>query len=103
MDGVSNQMKDNSEQVNTFEKIEILENATILFKDGNRAIFEAIFLAAEEEIIFGQILMPGKTDSFKSIKNTDANYIFKECGGIPKDSIKSIEAGTKKTVLKISE
>ena len=100
MDGGSSQMKDNNEKVDTLGMIEILENATIIFKDGNRAIFEAISLTAEEEIIFGQILISKRTDSFKPINSIDGNYIFKECGGIPKYSIKSIEGGTKKTVFK---
>jgi len=83
-----------------FETIEILENATIIYDDGKRAIFEAIFLTDGGEIIFGQLRNVEKTDLCKSISSIDCHEIFRECGGIPKDNIRSIEDGAKKTVLK---
>ena len=76
---------------NKFELIEILENATIIYKNGNREIFEAIYPTEYGEVIFGQIL-------YGSIE--DCPGFFKECGGIPKDNIKSIVGGIKKTVVK---
>lgn len=82
------------------ETIEILENATIVYDDGNRTIFKAILLTNKREIIFGQILTVENVDHCKSIRDIDCHDVFKECGGIPKDIIKSIEGGTKKTVLK---
>jgi len=82
------------------ETIEILENATIVYDDGNRAIFKAILLTNKREVIFGQILTVENVDHCKSIGGIDCHDVFRECGGIPKDIIKSIEGGTKKTVLK---
>jgi hypothetical protein len=93
-------MKKDNKKDDTFEMIEILENATIIYEDENRAIFEAIFLTDKGEIIFGRILAVEKTDLCKSVSSIDCHDIFRECGGIPKDNIKSIEGGTKKTVLK---
>ncbi len=93
-------MNDENKKDDTFEMIEILENATIIYDDGNRAIFEAIFLTAEGEIIFGQILKVEKTDLCKSISSIDCRDIFRECGGIPKDNVKRIEGGTRRTVYK---
>ena len=83
-----------------FEIIEILENATIIYEDGKREIFEAIFLTEHGEIIFGQILADEKVNLCKSVSSVDCHDIFMEYGGIPKDNIKSIEGGTRKTVLK---
>jgi hypothetical protein len=82
-----------------FEIIEILENATIIYEDGKREIFEAIFLTDEGEIIFGQLLAVENTDLCESVNSIDCHDVFGECGGIPKDNIKSIEGGTKKNVL----
>lgn len=84
----------------TFEMIEILENATIIYNDGDRAIFKAIFLTDKKEIIFGQILTVENADHCKSVSSIDCHAIFRESGGIPKDNIKSIVGGTKKSVLK---
>ena len=92
-------MNDNKKDA-IFEIIEILENATIIYDDGNRAIFKAILLTDKREIIFGQILTFEKTDHCKSISSIDCHDVFRECGGIPKDIIKSIEGGIKKTVFK---
>ncbi len=39
----------------TFEMIEILENATIIYNDEDRAIFEAILLT-DQGLIFGQMV-----------------------------------------------
>ena len=93
-------MNDENRKDDTFEMIEILENATIIYDDGDKAIFEAIFLTDKREIIFGQILTVEKADHCKSVSSIDCHKIFMECGGIPKDNIKSIEGGTKKIVLK---
>ena len=79
-----NQMKKDDK----FGMIEILENATIIYKDTEREIFEAIFITDSRDIIFGQIL------------SNDSQDLFVECGGIPKDNIKSIEGGTKKMAYK---
>ena len=92
-------MNDDNKKDDTFEMIEILENATIIYDDGDRAIFEAILLT-DQGVIFGQILIVEKTDLCKSISSIDCHEIFRECGGIPKDNIKSIEGGIKKKVFK---
>jgi len=91
-----NQMKKDDK----FEMIEILENATLIYEDGKREIFEAIFLTEYGEIIFGQIVADEKVDLCKSVSSGDCHDIFREYGGIPKDNIKSIEGGSKKTVLR---
>ena len=93
-------MKDDNKKDDTFEMIKILENATIIYDDGNRAIFEAIFLTNKGEIIFGQILKVEKSDHCKSVSSIDCHEIFMECGGIPKENIKHIEGGIKKPVFK---
>lgn len=81
------------------EMIEILENATVIYEDGKREIFEAILLTDEGEIIFGQLLAVENTALCKSVNSIERHDVFGECGGIPKDNIKSIEGGTKKKVL----
>ena len=93
-------MKDDNKKDDTFEMIEILENATIIYDDGDKAIFEAIFLTDKREIIFGQILTVEKADHCKSVSSIDCHEIFMECGGIPKENIKHIEGGIKKSVFK---
>jgi hypothetical protein len=95
MDRCGNQMKKDKK----FEMIEILENATIIYEDGKREIFEAFFLTEYGEIIFGHLLAYENTDLCKSVNGVDCQDIFMECGGIPKDNIKSIEGGNKKNVL----
>jgi len=93
-------MKEDNKKDDTFEMIEILENATIIYDDGDRAIFKAIFLTDKKVIIFGQILTVENTDHCKPASSIDCHDVFMECGGIPKDIIKSIEGGIKKTVFK---
>ncbi len=92
-------MKEDNKINDTFEMIEILENATIIYDDGDREIFEAILLT-DNGVIFGWILKIEKTDNCKSISSIDCHEIFMEGGGIPKDNIKHIEGGIKKTVIK---
>ncbi len=99
MGGRGSQMNDDNKKDDTFEMIEILENATMIYDDGDRAIFEAILLT-DQGVIFGQILKVEKSDHCKSVSSIDCHEIFMEYGGIPKDIIKSIEGGTKKTVFK---
>jgi len=55
-------MNDENKKDDTFEMIEILENATIIYDDGNRAIFEAIHITDKGVILIGRILKDGKTD-----------------------------------------
>ena len=93
-------MKDVYRKHDELMKIEILENATIIYDDGDRAIFKAIFLNDKKVIIFGEILTIENQDRSKSYGNIDCYDVFLECGGIPKDNIKSIEGGTKKIVFK---
>ena len=92
-------MNDNKKD-DLFEIIEILENTIIIYKDGDRVIYEAVFLNREREIIFGKLLRDDELDLDNSIELSDCNEIFIEYGGIPKDNIKSIEGGIKKTVFK---
>lgn len=93
-------MYDDSKKDETFETIEILENAILIYNEGDRAIFEAIFLTNEREIISDQILTTKKKDLDKSDRIFDCNEIFIECGGILKENIKYIKGGTKRTVFK---
>ncbi len=83
-------MKDGNKNDGTYETIEIMENATIIYNDEDRAIFKAIFIKNKREVIFGQVF-------FVEDENL---YYFSESGGIPRDNIKSIVGGTKKFVLK---
>ena len=99
MENRGNQMNDDNKKDDTFEMIEILENATIIYDDGDRAIFEAILLT-DQGVIFGQILKVEKSDHCKSVNSIDCHEIFMECGGIPKENIKHIEGGIKKPVFK---
>ena len=100
MGGRGSQMNDDNKKDDTFEMIEILENATIIYDDENRAIFEAIFLTDKGVILIGRILKDEKTDHCKSIGSIDCHEIFMEDGGIPKENIKHIEGGIKKKVFK---
>ena len=100
MGGRGSQMNDDNKKDDTFEMIEILENATIIYDDGNRAIFETSYITDKGMILIGRILKVEKTDLCKSISSIDCHDIFRECGGIPKDTIKSIEGGIKKKVFK---
>ena len=92
-------MNNNNKKEDTFEMIEILENAAIIYDDGDREIFEAIFLT-DNEVIFGWILKIEKTDDCKSVSSIDCHEKFIESGGIPKDNIKHIKGGIKKKVFK---
>ena len=100
MDGRGSQMNDKNKKDDTFEMIEILENATIIYDDGGRAIFETIHITDKGVILIGRILKDEKIGHCKSIGNIDCHEIFMEDGGIPKDNVKRIEGGTRKTVYK---
>jgi len=93
-------MKEANKKIDTSEIIEIVENATIIYTEGKRAIFEAIFVTEEGEIIFGQIVKVEKTDYCRSAGSIDCHEIFIEWGGIPKDNINHIEGGIKKKVFR---
>ncbi len=77
-------MKYENKKDKTLETIEILENAIVIFDNGDKELFDAIQIT-NNEVIFGRIL------------NKDG---FVEGGCIPKNSIKCINVGAKRTVYK---
>jgi hypothetical protein len=93
-------MSDKSKKDDTFETIEILENVTIICDDGDRAIFETIHITDKGVILIGRILKDEKIGHCKSIGSIDCHEIFMEDGGIPKDNVKQIKGGIKRTVYK---
>jgi len=100
MGGRGSQVNDDNKKDDTFETIEILENVTIIYDDGDRAIFETIHITDKGVILIGRILKDEKTGHCKSIGSIDCHEIFMEDGGIPKDNVKRIEGGTRRTVYK---
>ena len=78
------------------EMIEILENAIVIYIDGNRELFDAIYIIPRE-VIIGRILKLDKTEMCKGITCCEL-FVGSEC--IPKNNIKSIEGGTKRSIYK---
>ena len=77
------------------EMIEILENAIVIYINGNRELFDAIHII-HRKVIIGRILRLDKTEKCKYISCCE---LFVGIGCIPKNNIKSIEGGTKRWVL----
>jgi len=82
MNGCDNLMNNDKKIADTYQIIEILENATVIFNDGNRTLFDAIHIT-DKIVIIGRIMNHEE---------------FMESGGIPKHNIKNIEASTKRKV-----
>ena len=83
----------------SFEKIEILENALIVYSDGKSEVFDGIEIK-NDKVIFGRFKIL-KNNNFKqnlkSFKNS--NIIFVETGAIPKSNIKKINGGKKRLIF----
>ena len=82
-----------------FKKIEILENALIIYSDGNKEVFDGIKVK-NDKVIIGR---------FKTIKNNNVKKnlksfkkyieIFVETGVIPESNIKNIKGGKKRLIF----
>ena len=71
----------NGKKDDPFGTIEILENAIVIYTDGNREIFEAIRMT-DRGVIIGRVL--------------DDEFV--DCGFISKGNIKEIRDGVKKQI-----
>jgi len=69
---------------NIFEKIKIIQNPVVIYKNNNRELFEGIYLT-DKKIYTGYILN---------------NEIFVEGGFIPKHNVKQIISGIRRTIQK---
>lgn len=87
MEYYGNYMYRENKKQNTFDIIEIFENVTIIYNDGIRELFDAIYLD-NNAVYTGKVL---KIDNLE---------VFLEGGGIPKNIIKHIEWNIKKKVFK---
>jgi len=65
--------------------IEVMENATIVYTDGVKERFEAVYLT-DKRVITGRIFKTNGIDEFK------------ECGFISRQNIKEIHNGSKRKV-----
>ena len=79
---------------NKSKTIKILENAMVIYKEGDRELFDAI-LITDKEVIIGRIF---RIDKKRKCKEITCCEVFVESGGIPKKNIKCIEGGSKKVV-----
>ena len=66
-----------------YDTVKIVENAIIIYDDRTVTMYEAIYIT-ETEVEFGKI----------------SNDVFIKYGGIPIDSVKQINAGNTKLVLR---
>lgn len=85
MDCYGIQMFENNKKNETYEIVEIFENVTIIYNDGIREVFDAIY-QNNNAVYTGTIL---------KINNHE---VFVEGGGIPKNIIKNIEWKNKKKI-----
>lgn len=81
-----------------FERIEIYENASIIYPDGNRDVFEGIQIS-DNKVIFGRV----KVIKYNTVKNNlkplkDSIEVFVETGIIPESNIKKIQGGKKRLI-----
>lgn len=81
-----------------FERIEIFENASIFYPDGNRETFDGIQIS-NNKVIFGRIKII-KCSNFKKNPKPLKNSIevFVETGVIPESNIKKIQGGKKRLI-----
>jgi hypothetical protein len=75
-------MKKNNDK-NGLTSIEVIENPIVIYKDGKKELFNAIYIT-DGNIIIGNIVNDGD------------NEVFVRTGGIPIQNISKIEAKTKK-------
>ena len=68
----------------TYEMIEILENATVFYTDGTQEKYDAIHIT-DKWVFTGHVLN---------------NEVFVEGGGIPKENVKHIEHNAKRKIRK---
>ncbi|KYK29240.1 hypothetical protein AYK20_06015 [Thermoplasmatales archaeon SG8-52-1] len=81
-----------------YERIEIFENASIIYPDGNREVFDGIQIS-DNKVIFGRI----KIIKCNNTKNNrthlkDSIEVFIETGVIPESNIKKIQGGKKRLI-----
>lgn len=67
--------------------IEIIQDAIVVYKDGLKELFDAIYIT-DESLITGRIV------------NVDDLRVFVEEGGIPKQNVLRIEGGKKMKVFR---
>jgi hypothetical protein len=92
-------MKIRKSENKSFKKIEILEDAMIVYSDGKREVFDGIEIR-NNKVIFGRFkLLKGNNTkrNIKSFKNS--NKIYVETGAIPKSNIKNIKGGKKRLIF----
>jgi len=101
-------MSDENKKEDAFEMIEVLEKATVVYTDGNKKLFDAIYIT-DKGVLFGRILkidntesdavvdFPGRPEEKTGIVSCEK---FVECGVILKSGIMEIKGGIKKTILK---
>lgn len=91
-----------------FEIIDILETAAIIFRDGEKELYDAIQLDTNKGVITGNIVEINKDDVLSIINNEhlkidgklDCSKMFIARGFIPMNNIDHIELGTRKKILK---
>lgn len=74
------------ENIRAFERVEVLENATVIYTDGVTEQFEAIHLANRGAVI-GRIMKDSGHEEFVA------------CGFIPSRNIKKINEGAKRKMV----
>jgi hypothetical protein len=80
--GISNETTE-GENIRAFERVEVLENATVIYTDGVTEQFEAVRLT-DGGVIIGRIMNEGGHEEFVA------------CGFIPRRNIKKINEGAKR-------
>lgn len=98
----------NEEVQKSYELIEIIETVAIIFKDGEKKLFDAVQFDRKRGVITGNIVNTEKKDMeeiIKWLKNTkikkiDSSNIFVETGFIPLTNIDRIELASRKKIIK---
>jgi len=94
---------------NGYEVIDIIETVAIIFKDGEKKLFDAIQIKSKKGVITGNIIEEDKhylntvlkkVNLVKKIKKIDSHRVFIETGYIPLRQIDHIELGAEKKILK---
>ena len=101
-------MNDENKKDDTFEMIEVVKDAIVIYNDGDKKLFDAIHIT-DKGVFTGHTLKIGKTESCTVIgflgRAKERTYIscgeqFIEGGGIPEYSIMAIKGGTRKAIYK---
>lgn len=98
----------NEEVQKSYELIEIIETVAIIFKDGEKKLYDAVQFDRKRGVITGNIVDTEKNDIIEilhwlgkpNIKKIDSDILFVETGFIPKHNIESIELGSRRKILK---